>query len=86
MIRGLKLDSWSKSVVAKMDPRLQIHRLRVTVDPTIRRLFQVDGLEKALSRRSRSIGDRTYEAARALRRRAMAPGRPRTFMIRPVVS
>jgi hypothetical protein len=37
------------------------------------------------SRRSRSIGDRTHEAARVLRRRAMAPGRPRTFMIRPVV-
>lgn len=27
-----------------------------------------------------------YEAARAVRRRAIAPGRPRTFMIRPVVS
>jgi hypothetical protein len=28
----------------------------------------------------------SHEAARVLRRRAMAPGRPRTFMIRPVVS
>jgi hypothetical protein len=36
-------------------------------------------------RRSQSIGDRPHEAARILRRRAIAPGRPRTFMIRPVV-
>jgi hypothetical protein len=30
--------------------------------------------------------NRTHEAARVLRRRAIAPGRPRTFMIRPLVS
>ena len=36
--------------------------------------------------KNRSIGDRTHEAASVLRRRAMAPGRPRTFMIRPMVS
>src|ERR1700682_2657513 len=35
---------------------------------------------------ARSIGDRTHDAARVLRRRAIAPGRPRTFMIRPVMS
>jgi transposase-like protein len=40
----------------------------------------------AADSRSRPIGDRTHEAARVLRRRAIAPGRPRTFMIRPVVS
>ena len=39
----------------------------------------------ANSRRIQSIGDRTHEAARVLRRRAIAPGRPRTIMIRPVV-
>src|ERR1035441_9673886 len=36
--------------------------------------------------RSRPIGDRTHEVARVLRRRAIAPGRPRTFKIRPVLS
>src|ERR1700722_14758466 len=35
---------------------------------------------------SQSAGDRAHEAASVLRKRAMAPGRPRTFMIRPVVS
>jgi hypothetical protein len=37
-------------------------------------------------RYSQSIRDRTHEAARVLRRRAIASGRPRTFIIRPLVS
>ena len=32
------------------------------------------------------IGDQTHETARALRRRAIVTGRPRTFRIWPVVS
>jgi hypothetical protein len=34
MIRGLKLDPWSKSVVAKMDTSL-IHRFRVWLEPCV---------------------------------------------------
>ncbi len=33
-----------------------------------------------------TAGNPTQDAARVLRSRAIAPGRPRTFMIRPLVS
>src|SRR5215471_1928239 len=35
MICGLKLDPWAKSVVAKMDSCLQIHRLRIGLEPSV---------------------------------------------------
>ena len=42
MICGLKLNKWSRSVVAKVDPCLQIDRIRVGLEPDVQPTVQWD--------------------------------------------